>query len=224
MSKMSLNREDSLLDLGCGEGSVTLAIAKKVAKVTAIDSSENMLELLKEKCEKEELANVDIVQGKLEEMKVEDLGNYDIVLSSRSFNGIHHVKQAIVNISEIASKYVYITLFGPNNWKFEKKFYESIGKEYHEFPPYNYLVNILIEMGIYPNVENLEIESSRTYESVHEAMNNGRWKLDSFTDDEKIKLRSYLKEKLKLNEEGKLENPEDKSAWILIWWKKDWLF
>ena len=45
-------------------------------------------------------------------------------------------------------------------------------------------------MGIYPNVRNLEIQTNRTYESVHEAINNGRWKLDTFTDDEKIKLRN----------------------------------
>jgi len=55
---------------------------KKVAKLTAIDSSEKMLELLKEKCEKKEIANVDIIQGKLEEVKAEDIGNYDIVLFS----------------------------------------------------------------------------------------------------------------------------------------------
>lgn len=179
-----------------------------------------MLEILKEKCEKEKIANVNIIQGNLEETIVEDVGNYDIVLSSRSFNGIYDAKEAIANINEIANKYVYITLFGPNNWKFESEFYTSIDKEYHEFAPYNYFVNLLIEMGIYPNVENLEIESNRSYDSVHDAMNNGRWKLDSFTDDEKIKLRSYLKEKLGKNKEGKLENSEDKADWILVWWKK----
>ena len=79
---MRLSKNDSVLDLGCGEGSVTIPIAKKVTKVTAIDSSEKMLELLKEKCEKEEIANVDIIQGKLEEVKVKDIGNYDVVLFS----------------------------------------------------------------------------------------------------------------------------------------------
>jgi len=59
-----------------------LPIAKKVAKLTAIDSSEKMFELLKEKCEKEEIANVDIIQENLEEITVEDIGNYDVVLFS----------------------------------------------------------------------------------------------------------------------------------------------
>ncbi len=44
---------------------------------------------------------------------------------------------------EIANKYVYITLFGPNNWKIEKEFYESIDKEYFEFPSHRYFFNIL---------------------------------------------------------------------------------
>ena len=59
-----------------------MPIAKKVAKLTAIDSSEKMFELLKEKCEKEEIANVDIIQENLEEITVEDIGNYDVVLFS----------------------------------------------------------------------------------------------------------------------------------------------
>jgi len=217
---MKLSKNDSVLDLGCGEGSITLPIAKKVAKLTAVDSSEKMLELLEEKCDKEKIANVNIILKNLEEITVDDVGNHDIVLSSRSFNGIYNVKEVIANINKIATKYVYITLFGPNSWKFQKDFYESIGKEYHEFAPYHYLVNILIEMGINPNVENLEIKSKRAYESVNEAMERGRWNLDTFTDSEKNALKSFLKEKLICNDEGKLESPLDKGDWILIWWKK----
>ncbi len=37
------------LDLGCGEGSITLPIAKQVRKVTGVDSSTKMLELLNKK-------------------------------------------------------------------------------------------------------------------------------------------------------------------------------
>jgi len=218
--KMKLSKKDSVLDLGCGSGSITVPIAKKSSYITAIDSSEKMLELLKEKCEKEEIANVDIIHGNLEEITVDDVGNHDIVLFSRSFNGIWSVKQTIANINEIANKYVYITLFGPNSWKFQKEFYESIGREYPEFASYHYLINILIEMEIYPNVENLEIETNRSYDSLHDAMNNGKWNLNSLKDDEKLKLHSYLKEKLIYNKERKLENHNDKREWILIWWKK----
>ena len=44
-SKLILDENDTVLDLGCGEGSITLPIAKKVREVTGIDSSVKMLEL-----------------------------------------------------------------------------------------------------------------------------------------------------------------------------------
>ena len=45
-SKLILDENDSLLDLGCGEGSITIPLAKQVRKVCGVDSSTKMLELL----------------------------------------------------------------------------------------------------------------------------------------------------------------------------------
>ena len=47
ISKMILSKEDTLLDVGCGEGSVTIPLSKEVARVTAIDATDKMLEILK---------------------------------------------------------------------------------------------------------------------------------------------------------------------------------
>jgi len=221
---MRISKEDSVLDLGCGEGSITIQLAKLTKKITAIDSSKRMLEILEGKCEKENIANVEIIKQNLEDVTVEQVGKHDIVLLSRSINGIYDISETITHINNIANKYVYITLFGPNSWKFEKGFYESINKELDEhrldFAPYSYLFNILVNMKIYPNVENLEISTSRTYDSVEDAMINGRLDLNSFTKQEKDKLEDYLSKNLIKDKNGKLKHPEDKSDWILIWWKK----
>lgn len=45
--KLILDENDTVLDVGCGEGSVTIPIAEKVRKVIGIDSSPKMLEYLK---------------------------------------------------------------------------------------------------------------------------------------------------------------------------------
>ena len=45
--KLILTDEYSVLDVGCGEGSVTIPIAKRVKKVNGVDSSPKMLEYLK---------------------------------------------------------------------------------------------------------------------------------------------------------------------------------
>jgi len=223
-SKMRISKEYSVLDLGCGEGSITIPLAKSTKKVTAIDSSEKMLEILAKKCEDENIKNIGIIKQNLEDVTLKQVGKHDIVLLSRSINGIYKIKETLTNINDIANKYVYITLFGPNSWKFEKGFYESIDKELDEhrldFAPYNYLFNILVNMKINPNVENLETQTSRIYDSVEDAMENGRLDLNNFTEQEKNKLKDYLKKNLIKNENGKLEHIDDKSDWILIWWKK----
>lgn len=223
-SKLILNENDSLLDLGCGEGSITLPIAKQVRKVTGVDSSTKMLELLNQRAQEQNIKNVDTILKSLEDISYEEIGDYDVVLASRSLNGIIPIEETLKTINEIANKYVFITLFGPENWKIEKEFNEYIGKENKPFPEYNYMFNILYNMGIYANIERLDIKAYREYSSIEEAMDNGKFRLDLLNDDEKAQLRKYLNEILKKDSEtGKLYNEKDKADWILIWWKSSYL-
>ena len=188
--------------------------------VTGVDSAYKMLEILNEKAQKEEIDNIRTIEKDLTKITVDNVGKHDIVVASRSLNGVLNIKETIANIDEIADKYVYITLFGPNNWKLEKDFYLSINKEYFEFPSHRYFFNILVDMGIYPNVENLNIGKEREYESIEEAMESGKWRLDTLNDEEKEELHKYLEDILERNDNGKLSNPNDKADWVLYWWKK----
>ena len=220
LEKMDISKEDTILDLGCGEGSITIPLAKLAGSVTGVDSAYKMLEILNEKAQKEEIDNIRTIEKDLTKITVDDVGKHDIVVASRSLNGVLNIKETIANIDEIADKYVYITLFGPNNWKLEKDFYLSINKEYFEFPSHRYFFNILVDMGIYPNVENLNIGKEREYESIEEAMESGKWRLDTLNDEEKEELHKYLEDILERNDNGKLSNPNDKADWVLYWWKK----
>lgn len=220
IEKINVSKDDTILDLGCGEGSITIPLAKRAKSVTGVDSAYKMLEILNEKAQKEGIGNIKTIEGDLTNITIDNVGKHDIIVASRSLNGVLDIKETIANINEIAGKYVYITLFGPNNWKIEREFYEYIDKEYFEFPSHRYFFNILIDMGIYPNVENLNIGQERQYESVEEAMESGKWRLDSLNDEEKEELRKYLGDILEENEDGKLSNPNDKADWVLYWWKK----
>ena len=192
----------------------------KEESVTGVDSAYKMLEILNEKAQKENIDNIKTIEEDLSKITIDNVGKHDIVVASRSLNGILNIKETIANINEIAENYVYITLFGPNNWKIEKEFYDSINKEYVEFPSHRYFFNILVDMGIYPNVESLNIGREREYESIEEALENGKWRLDTLNDREKEQLYEYLEDILKKGENGKLSNPNDKADWVLYWWKK----
>ena len=105
--KLILDKEDRVLDLGSGEGSVTSLIARKVKSVTALDSSSMMLDMLKQRINHYNIDNIDIIEMDMEDASLENLGKYDVIVASRSFVGIHKVKDTIVNINEIANKYVF---------------------------------------------------------------------------------------------------------------------
>ena len=128
ISKMILSKEDTVLDVGCGEGSVTIPLSKEVSSVTAIDATEKMLEILDEKIKEESIDNIKTIKDDVNDVTLEKYGNHDIVLASRVINGIKSPRKVFSNFNEIANKYVFITLFGPNNWKLEKDFFNLSGR------------------------------------------------------------------------------------------------
>jgi len=50
---------DDVIDVGCGPGTLTLLLAPIVKQVAAVDFAEKMIELLKQKCDKFNVSNVD---------------------------------------------------------------------------------------------------------------------------------------------------------------------
>ena len=58
-----LDRQSTLLDLGCGSGGYTVAFAEKCGYVTAMDFSAEMLNACRERCREHGLSNVVFVHG-----------------------------------------------------------------------------------------------------------------------------------------------------------------
>ena len=53
LDKIETKPEYSVLDIGCGEGVLTVPLAKKVSSVTCVDLSKEMLKILKKKAKDE---------------------------------------------------------------------------------------------------------------------------------------------------------------------------
>ena len=128
----------------------------------------------------------------------------------------------LLELNKIANKYVFITIFGPENKKIEKDFDKEIGIKTEDFPDYDYFFNILFNMGIYANIERFDLNNYREYDSIEDAVDNGKFRLDLYSDEQKEQLREYLKRVLTFDEEtGKYFNVKDKADWIMVWWKKE---
>ena len=220
--KLILDENDSVLDVGCGEGSVTVPLAKKVKRVIGIDSSPKMLEYLKKRAGDNNITNIETILKPIEEITYDEIGDVDVVVCSRSLNSIVPIEETLAELNKIANKYVFITIFGPENKKLEKNFDKRLGIKTEDFPDYNYFFNILFNMGIYANIERFDLKNYKIYDSIEDAMNNGKFRLDQYTDSQKEELKSYLEEVLTKDEKtGKLFNVKDKADWIMVWWKKE---
>jgi ubiquinone/menaquinone biosynthesis C-methylase UbiE len=219
LSRIKTNPTYSVLDIGCGEGVITVPIAKKVSKVTCIDLSSEMLELLKERAVKEGLSNLNFIKGNLMDISEDSIGKMDVIIASRCLNGIMDIENVLKKINKIG-KYVYITLRSSDTLNSEKVF-NIINRKYPKYPSYIYVYNLLYQMGITANVEKLECETVNIYENVEEALERYRWKIGGLNPDEEKIMRKHLSETLVNNEDGTLENPYEKPDWILIWWKND---
>ena len=221
-SKLILDENDTVLDVGCGEGSITIPIAKKVKKVIGIDSSPKMLEFLKKRAEDNEIFNIESILMPIEDISYSEIGDVDVVICSRSLNGIIPIDKVLTELNKIANKYVFITIFGPENKKIEKDFDREVNIKTEDFPNYNYFFNILFNMGIYANIERFDLNNYREYNSIEEAMDNGKFRLDLYSGEEKKLLKEYLKRILSFDSATKkYYNTKDKADWILIWWKKN---
>jgi ubiquinone/menaquinone biosynthesis C-methylase UbiE len=89
--------ETDVLDIGCGTGLVTFALQPHVRTVTAIDSSQGMLDELEKKVAAQGLTNV---RTRLVDLEKDDLpGPVDLVASSMTF---HHIKDTVLLLKRIA--------------------------------------------------------------------------------------------------------------------------
>ena len=181
-----------------------------------------MLEYLEKRANDNDIYNIETILKPIEEITYNEIGDVDVVVCSRSLNGIIPIDEVLVELNKIANKYVFITIFGPENKKIEKDFDRELGIKTEDFPDYNYFFNILFNLGIYANVKRFDLNNYREYNSIEEAMDNGKFRLDMYSDEEKELLKDYLERILTYDKEtGKYYNVKDKADWIMIWWKKN---
>jgi len=78
-SKIPLKIEDSLLDVGCGTGVVTLPLSRRCREIHAVDPGEKVLEKARARCQEERIRNVTYYQAKALSLPFPDV-RFDHVL------------------------------------------------------------------------------------------------------------------------------------------------
>lgn len=87
-------------DLGAGDGSFSLLLARRARRVIAVDNAARMLEVGREQALKAELTNVDFRQGDMEELPLTD-GEVELAFFSQSLHHALHPQQALNEAARI---------------------------------------------------------------------------------------------------------------------------
>ena len=214
----------TVLDLGCGNGSVTLEVAKYVKHVTAVDISEEMLKLVQKNAARDGISNIEYIQSSIEDIEVDEIEQYDVVIASRSLGNIRNLKKELKKIDGLAKKYVYMTHWIATGHQLEKDLCKVTGITHYPHPNYIYVCNMLYQMDIYANLEPINCSSRHVYRDLNDAVERHMWKLgwtaNNIKKEKRMEIEDYLKKKLVKIENGTLEYTTTNPSWMLLWWEK----
>lgn len=165
LQAMDLRSNDSLLDVGCGPGTIAVLAAAHVSQVYGLDYSRGMLEKLKENALYYNTHNIKTLCKDWDESWAE-VPVCDVVVASRS-TLVEDMESALLKLHAQAKRHVYLTY--PANPAFGTRL-EVDAKAQPQFatPSYLYIIAILHQHGIAAQLRFIqEIESDP----------NSRWAL-----------------------------------------------
>ncbi len=210
----------SVLDIGSGAGTLAVPLAGSVRRITAMDPSDTMRSLLEERCSREGISNIRVVNGRWEDdWEEKGIGMHDVVIASRSMV-VEDLRSAIVKLDAHARERVYISTLvgdGPH----DRHILQAAGRKFWQGPDYICVCNLLYQMGIFANLTFTINEEDRRFGSVEEAFESVRWMIDQMTPDEEEMLKKFLREYLVL-EDGRWRLPRPRVVrWAVLWWEKN---
>jgi len=210
---LDLSDINSLLDVGCGVGNLSLKLAKKLDEVFCLDYSSGMLEILEENAKELNLTNIKTINRSwYDEWK--DIPNTDLVIASRSME-VDDMKKALLKLNEKANKKVVIS-FKKGGSFVSDEILALLEKEVIKKPDYIYVVNILYSLGINASVNFVQSEGRNTiYTSEDKFIESIEWSLGELSDKDITTLRNYYK-KLDATKKEKQEYVQ----WAVISWDK----
>ncbi|HIJ89715.1 MAG: class I SAM-dependent methyltransferase [Desulfobulbaceae bacterium] len=219
MSRIRIEHDWTVLDVGCGPGTLAIPLAGQMRKVTALDYSASMLSELDKLAKGAGRNNIQTIQTSWDDdWQALGIGRHDVAIASRSLS-VEDLKGALTKLNAWADKAVYVVDrvgAGP----FDPDLFRAIGRNFQPGPDYIFTVNILYTLGIHAHVDFITLNNKRIYGSREEALQSYRWMVDDLTALEEEQLTSYVD--AQLNELGPKTwqfTRQTAPQWALIWWQ-----
>jgi SAM-dependent methyltransferase len=222
---MRIRPGESVLDVGCGSGTLALPLARAGHDVLAVDFSAGMLEVLRQRASADGLRNVKTIRaGWDDDWGAAGVGAADVAIASRSLD-VRDLRAALQKLDALARRRVCITLPADGLLYPQLLAHEAVGRPYTKRGDQRTAVNVLRQMGIESEVRPLEHASASRYESREAALESLRRVVAPADEREERALARYVAEHLveTTGDDGRREwrqEPEITVRWAFIAWDK----
>ena len=181
----------TILDIGCGPGTLAIPLAERVAHVSALDFSPEMLKILEQRARERNLDNISTHPLSWDDDWQEaGLPVHDVAIASRSL-AVNDLGSALKKLNDFASKKVYIT-DRVGDGPFDPDAFKAVGRKMNSGPDYIYTFNLLYQMGIRASVDFIQLDSRGVYPSLDDAIRNNTWMFHDLSEEEKKRLKKYI--------------------------------
>ncbi len=213
IGRMDLTAAHSLLDVGCGPGTIGLAVAGQLQRVVGLDYSCAMLEAMRAKAAEMGLSNVETLHRAWEDCW-NDVPQCDIVVASRSTT-VDDISTALERLHAKARLRVYLTHLVGGHFT-DPALQAVIGRQVPSVPDYIYLLNILHRMGIHPRLDYIAHEN-RFADAVDfdDFARRVAWSVGDLDGDERARLRAWYERATPQERRG------TPMRWAFIAWEKE---
>jgi len=216
---------DTVLDIGCGPGRVSCAMAERAKSVTALDINQSCLDYCLNNAKERGLDNVSTVLMDWNDVDPGvNVGRHDIVIASRN-PAMFDVRK----LNDLASKYAVI--IGWANAPCIPPIIEELFKDTEPerdrpaFPmfrqdrrlSYNINWNIVYDMGAEPNIRNVKDGFTKTFDNEDEAVSWLR-RIRAFEDEYIPVFKKNLEPYMTKNADGSVTFRRETRSFVL-WWK-----
>ena len=218
---------DKVLDVGCGPGTLSIPLAKRVESVTSLDTSEGMLGVLKRRAEEEGLNNIRCVNRFWREAEpgVDICEEYDVVVASNCINLLGALEQPVGGRVKVewdledtlhrlnrVGRRVYVTMPVTDFLDEDAAAFRSLGREYHAAPSNIHVYNVAYQLGLRPGV-NYFLRANRGDKAVEKYLDSLKWMLSLSPEEQnKVQLSASVK--------AEIENSVH--VWTMISWIREY--
>ena len=214
----------TFFDIGCGTGDLAVAIAAKGKEVTAADFSDGMLEKLKENVAASSVKTVNPIKMSWED-SWGDFGikekSFDVAYASRSIM-VEDLEEALLRLNSVAKKRVAVTLSAKGAPRLVDVLVQKIGRPNLAAYDTIYAMNILFQLGLFPELRHIKSDRVSKFSSKDEAIKILSEMVGEMSREEEKNLIAYIDSSLIFEDDGS-EKPysihqKDENDWAFITW------